>query len=163
LQSCRKVGRFAEGVGKPCRIRSVSFVNYDKASSNGDPHAKPFRSGSVVLKRPFRRERCAQGRFSVDLAGKRPTEIGHHAIADQVIPVEQAIRSASGLPADVLHLPERGYLKPGYFADVVLLDPETYRDRATYDKARQHFQAYLKLAPNDPTARGIRRWLEQNP
>ena len=36
------------------------------------------------------------------------------------------------------------------------------RDRATYDKARQHFQAYLKLAPNAPPARDIRRWLEQN-
>jgi tetratricopeptide (TPR) repeat protein len=37
------------------------------------------------------------------------------------------------------------------------------RDRATFDKARQHFQAYLKLAPSAPPARDVRRWLEQNP
>jgi N-acyl-D-amino-acid deacylase len=66
--------------------------------------------------------------------GTFPRKIGHYAIADKLIPLEQAVRGASGLPADILHLPERGYLKPGYYADVVLLDPETYRDRATFDK-----------------------------
>ena len=52
--------------------------------------------------------------------------------------LEHAIRSASGLPADVLKLPERGYLKEGYYADVVVFDPEKYRDRATYDKPHQY-------------------------
>ena len=31
---------------------------------------------------------------------------------------------ATGLPADILHLPERGYLKTGYYADVVVFDPD---------------------------------------
>jgi N-acyl-D-aspartate/D-glutamate deacylase len=61
-------------------------------------------------------------------------KIGNWAIDEKLLPVEQAVRSASGLPADILKLPERGYLKPGYHADVVVLDPKTYRDRATYDK-----------------------------
>jgi N-acyl-D-amino-acid deacylase len=64
-------------------------------------------------------------------------KIGHYAIAEGVLPVEQAIRSASGLPADILKLPERGYLKPGYFADVVVFDPAKYRDTATYDNPHQ--------------------------
>ena len=64
-------------------------------------------------------------------------KIGRYAIEDKVIPVEQAIRSASGLPADILKLPERGYLKAGYVADVVVFDPKTYRDRATFDKPHQ--------------------------
>jgi N-acyl-D-amino-acid deacylase len=65
-------------------------------------------------------------------------KIGHYAIAEKLITVEHAIRSASGLPADILNLPERGYLKPGYFADVVVFDPETYIDRATFDKPHQY-------------------------
>jgi N-acyl-D-aspartate/D-glutamate deacylase len=65
-------------------------------------------------------------------------KIGHYAIAEKVLPLEQALRSASGLPADILKLPERGYLKPGYFADVVVLDPAKYRDVATFDKPHQY-------------------------
>ena len=42
------------------------------------------------------------------------------------------VRSASGLPADILRLPKRGYLKAGHFADIVVFDPTTFRDVATY-------------------------------
>jgi N-acyl-D-amino-acid deacylase len=66
-----------------------------------------------------------------------PRKVGRYAIDDKVLPVEQAIRSASGLPAGILKLPERGYLKAGYFADVVVFDPETFRDAATYDEPHQ--------------------------
>lgn len=64
-------------------------------------------------------------------------KIGRFAIEDKVISLEQAIRSASGLPADVLKLPERGYLKAGYFADIVVFDPKTYRDTATFENPHQ--------------------------
>jgi N-acyl-D-aspartate/D-glutamate deacylase len=65
-------------------------------------------------------------------------KIGRYALEDKVLSLEQAIRSASGLPADILRLPSRGYLKAGYFADVVVLDPKTYRDVATFDRPHQH-------------------------
>jgi N-acyl-D-aspartate/D-glutamate deacylase len=65
-------------------------------------------------------------------------KIGKYAIEDKVIPLEQAIRSSSGLPADILKLPERGYLKKGYVADVVVFDPKTYRDKATFDQPHQY-------------------------
>lgn len=65
-------------------------------------------------------------------------KIGRFAVEDGVITLEHAVRSASGLPADILKLPERGYLRPGYFADVVVFDPKTYRDKATFDQPHQH-------------------------
>jgi N-acyl-D-aspartate/D-glutamate deacylase len=65
-------------------------------------------------------------------------KIGRFSIEEKTLPLEQAIRSASGLPADILNLPERGYLKSGYFADVVVLDPKTYRDTATFEKPHQY-------------------------
>src|SRR5262249_25460640 len=61
-----------------------------------------------------------------------PRKIGRYSIEEKLIPLEQAIRSASGLPADVLHLPQRGYLRAGYFADAVVFDPKTFRDTATF-------------------------------
>jgi len=65
-------------------------------------------------------------------------KIGRYSIEDRALPVEQAIRSASGLPADILKLPERGYLRPTFFADIVVFDPKTYRDTATYDRPHQY-------------------------
>jgi N-acyl-D-aspartate/D-glutamate deacylase len=79
-------------------------------------------------------------------------KIGRLAIADKVITVEHAIRSASGLPADILKLPERGYLKPGYYADVVAFDPKSFRDTATYDKPHQYATGVRYLFVNGKLA-----------
>src|SRR5262249_35919098 len=81
-----------------------------------------------------------------------PRKIGRCAIEDKVISVEHAIRSASGLPADILKLPERGYLKAGYYADVVVFDPKTYRDTATYDKPHQYATGVRYLFVNGKLA-----------
>jgi N-acyl-D-aspartate/D-glutamate deacylase len=64
--------------------------------------------------------------------GTFPRRIGRFAIEEGVVPVEMAVRSASGLPADVLGLGDRGYLRPGYFADIAVFDPQTFRDHATF-------------------------------
>lgn len=78
-------------------------------------------------------------------------KVGRYAIEDKVITPEHAIRSASGLPADILRLPERGYLKQGYFADVVVFDPKTFRDTATYDKPHQFTPGVKWLYVNGTT------------
>ncbi|GBD35136.1 D-aminoacylase [bacterium HR36] len=70
--------------------------------------------------------------------GTFPRKIGRYALEQRLISLEQAIRSASGLPADILQLPQRGYLRVGYYADVVVFDPETFRDQATFDKPHQY-------------------------
>lgn len=67
-----------------------------------------------------------------------PRKIGRYALADKVVTLEHAVRSSSGLPADILHLTDRGYLKAGHFADVVVFDPKAFRDAATYDKPHQY-------------------------
>jgi N-acyl-D-amino-acid deacylase len=70
--------------------------------------------------------------------GTFPRKIGFYAIQEKLIPLETAIRSASGLPADIMGLKDRGYLKVGYFADIVVFNPDTFRDKATYDKPHQY-------------------------
>ena len=81
-----------------------------------------------------------------------PRKIGRYAIEEKVVPLEHAIRSASGLPADILKLPERGYLKAGYFADVVVFDPKTFRDPATFDKPHQYATGVRYLFVNGKLA-----------
>src|SRR5262249_5475303 len=70
--------------------------------------------------------------------GTFPRKIGRYALVEKTLPLEQALRSATGLPADILRLPERGYLKVGYYADVVVFDPQTFRDTATFPKPHQY-------------------------
>jgi N-acyl-D-aspartate/D-glutamate deacylase len=70
--------------------------------------------------------------------GTFPRKIGRFAIEEKLLPLPQAIRSASGLPADILQLPDRGYIRVGYFADLVVFDPGTFRDKATYDRPHQY-------------------------
>jgi N-acyl-D-aspartate/D-glutamate deacylase len=67
-----------------------------------------------------------------------PRKIGRYAIEEKVVPLELAIRASSGLPADILSLPKRGYLKTGYFADIVVFDPAEFRDIATFDNPHQY-------------------------
>lgn len=70
--------------------------------------------------------------------GTFPRKISRYAFGDGVVSLEAAIRSGTGLPADILGLSDRGYLKPGQAADVLVFDPKEYRDTATYDKPHQY-------------------------
>jgi N-acyl-D-amino-acid deacylase len=56
---------------------------------------------------------------------------------DHVITVEEAVRKLAALPADNLSIKDRGRLKVGNFADVVVFDPNTIQDHATFAKPHQ--------------------------
>lgn len=60
-------------------------------------------------------------------------KIGLYAQREKVLSLAAAIRSNSGLPADILRLKDRGYLKVDQAADIAVFDPEKFIDRATYD------------------------------
>ena len=56
---------------------------------------------------------------------------------EKLLTVEEAVRKMTSLPAANLGIAQRGLLQPGYFADVVVFDPSTIQDRATFEKPRQ--------------------------
>jgi N-acyl-D-aspartate/D-glutamate deacylase len=64
--------------------------------------------------------------------------LGKYVRDEKVIPMKEAIRRLSGLPATNLGLDHRGLLQEGMFADVVVFDPMTIADRATYEKPHQY-------------------------
>ena len=64
--------------------------------------------------------------------------LGKYVRDEKVIPLAEAIRRLSGLPASNLELDHRGLLEPGMFADVVVFDPKAIADVATFEKPQQY-------------------------
>ncbi len=64
--------------------------------------------------------------------------LGKYARDEKVITVAEAVRKLSKLSAEKLHIKNRGQLKPGYFADIVIFDPATITDHAVFDKPHQY-------------------------
>ncbi len=69
--------------------------------------------------------------------GTFPRILAKYVREEKVLTLEDAIRKFSALPAQRMHLTDRGVLKAGMWADVVIFDPATVRDRATFDNPNQ--------------------------
>ncbi len=65
--------------------------------------------------------------------GTFPRILGHYARDEQLMPLEDAVRKMTSATATRLSLHDRGLLKPGMFADVVVFDPKTIIDKATFE------------------------------
>ena len=63
--------------------------------------------------------------------------LGKYVRDEKLISMEEAIRRLTGFPADNLGIKNRGYLKPGFYADVVVFNPELIEDKATFEEPLQ--------------------------
>jgi N-acyl-D-amino-acid deacylase len=70
---------------------------------------------------------------------------------EHALRLEDAVRKLTAFPAESLSIQKRGRLRPGYFADVVILDPATIQDHSTYDKPNQ-----LATGVQDVWVNGVR-------
>ena len=64
--------------------------------------------------------------------------LGRYVRDEKVIPLAEAVRRLSGLPATNLELDRRGFLREGMFADVVVFDPSQIADRSTFEQPHQY-------------------------
>ncbi len=69
--------------------------------------------------------------------GTYPLILGKYVRDEHIIPLEDAVRKMSGAVAERLLIRDRGLLRPGLYADVVIFDPTTIRQNSTYDKPNQ--------------------------
>ncbi len=65
--------------------------------------------------------------------GAFPRKIRKYVLEEGVVSLEAAIHGMTGLPARVYRLADRGVIRPGAYADLLVFDPARLRDRATYD------------------------------
>jgi len=74
--------------------------------------------------------------------------LGKYVRDEQLIPMEEAIRKLAALPSLNLRIDRRGQLKEGFFADVVVFDPETIQDHATFVEPHQYSTGMLHVFVN---------------
>ena len=70
--------------------------------------------------------------------GTYPRILGHYVREEQLLSLEQAIRKMTSGPAQRLGLRDRGILREGAWADIVIFDPARIEDRATYQNPMQY-------------------------
>lgn len=66
------------------------------------------------------------------LWGTFPRVLGRYAREEKLFTLQQAVRKMTGLPATYFHIAQRGFVRKGYFADLVLFDADTILDTATF-------------------------------
>jgi N-acyl-D-amino-acid deacylase len=63
--------------------------------------------------------------------------LGKYVRDERIVPLEEAIRRITAFPAENLKLHRRGWLRPGYYADIVVFDPARIQDHATFEQPHQ--------------------------
>jgi len=84
--------------------------------------------------------------------GAFPRKLKHYALDEGVIDLPFAIRSMTSLPAQVYRIPDRGVLRVGMAADVVVFDLETLRDLATFTEPHQLSEGMVHVFVNGQAA-----------
>jgi N-acyl-D-aspartate/D-glutamate deacylase len=90
--------------------------------------------GAMAPDGPFAAEGSAHPRAFASTARL----LGHYARDEKLLPVEEVVRKMTSLPARRLGLPDRGLIRPGMKADLVVFEPAAIQDTATFEKALQY-------------------------
>ena len=112
------------------RVRGFSLSELDIETYAPYPWVATASDAGIALPE----DRPVHARFY----GTFPRKIRRYALERNVISVEDAIRSATSLPARILGLEARGMVREGFHADLVVIDLEHLRDRATFFEPHQY-------------------------
>ena len=80
--------------------------------------------------------------------GAFPRVLGRYVRDLKALSLEEAVFKMTGLPAQKLGLKDRGIIRPGFAADLVVFDPGTVFDRATYDNPHQYARGIIQVIVN---------------
>jgi N-acyl-D-amino-acid deacylase len=87
--------------------------------------------------------------------GTNSRVLGHYVREKKVIPLEDAVRKMTSLPATAFRFRDRGLIRVGYVADLTLFDPDMVIDKATFEKPHQYAEGIVHVIVNGyPVLRG---------
>jgi N-acyl-D-amino-acid deacylase len=123
-----------------------------------------------IMRAPFTMASSDGGLVAVGAGHPHPRDYGAFArrlgvyVRDRkVVPLEFAIRSMTSLPASVFGLTDRGVIRPGAYADVVVFDPATIRDAATYEEPQKLAEGVSDVWVNGVAVRLDGKFTDQAP
>jgi len=131
---------FAEAVGKDVFDACVDLLIEERLRVSVIGWPIEEADHEAVLRHPL----CLVGSDSIPLGGARHPRasgcfaryLGHYVRGLGLLPLEEAIRRITSVPARRYGLSDRGLIAEGMAADIVVFDPATIRDRATYEQPR---------------------------
>ncbi len=112
------------------RIRAFSMSEIDIEAFSAQPWTATSSDASIALP--------DDGPVHARFYGTFPRKIRHYALERKVITLEDAVRASTSLPAQILGLRDRGMVREGFHADLVVFDPEAIKDTATFFEPHQN-------------------------
>jgi len=155
----KRLSQVATEMGKSPEEALVDLVEADRANV----FVARFSMNEDDLQYALRRSWVAidldAGGFSLDgpfgtskhhprALGTMPRVIGRYARDLKLFPIEEAVRKMTSLPARRMGLSDRGLLRPGMAADVVVFDPEKIRDVATFEEPNVYSEGVEHVVVN---------------
>ncbi len=122
------------------RIRAFSMSEIDIEAFSAQPWTATSSDASIALP--------GDGPVHARFYGTFPRKIRHYALERKAISLENAVRASTSLPAQILGLRDRGMIREGLHADVVVFDPETIKDKATFFKPHQYAEGISYVLVN---------------
>jgi N-acyl-D-amino-acid deacylase len=132
-----------EGLERPggARMRGFSMAEWDMEHIAKQPWVATSTDGGIALPEDGP---TTHARFY----GSFTRKISHYALDKGVITLEHAIRAATTLPARVMGLSDRGAIREGMAADLVVFDLQAIRDKATFFEPHQHSEGIEQVFVN---------------
>ncbi len=112
------------------RLRGFSLSETDIEAFYSQPWVATSSDGRIALP--------GDGPVHPRYYGTFPRKIRHYAMEREIVSVENAIRSMTSLPAAICGLRDRGMVREGFHADLVVFDPDAIKDEATFFEPHQH-------------------------
>jgi N-acyl-D-amino-acid deacylase len=122
------------------RLRGFSMSEIDIEAFSAQPWTATSSDAGIALP--------GDGPVHARFYGTFPRKIRHYALERNVITLENAVRASTSLPAQILGLRDRGMIREGFHADIVVFDPATIRDTATFFKPHQYAEGIVYVLVN---------------
>ncbi len=142
----KRLSEVAKEMGKPWVDAAMDLMEQDSSRVECVYFLMSEENVQKQMREPWIKFGTDAGAFDPDSAkelthprayGSYPRILGKYVREEHVMRLEEAVRKMTSATADRLHLDRRGVLRPGMYADVVVFDPNTVIDKATYVKPHQ--------------------------
>lgn len=122
------------------RLRGFSMSEIDIEAFSAQPWTATSSDASIALP--------DDGPVHARFYGTFPRKIRHYALERKALSLEDAVRASTSLPAQILGLRDRGMIREGFHADIVVFDPKTIKDKATFFEPHQYAEGISYVLVN---------------